>query len=68
MSMVLPSHCYERYFLVLPGIAGLDVSDNGYEYQLFEDGSIAITVNTALTFSTVQKAIAFLFPEGDRPF
>ena len=26
MSMVLPSHCYERYFLVLPGIAGLDVS------------------------------------------
>ncbi|MDE5082110.1 MAG: hypothetical protein O4859_12855 [Trichodesmium sp. St18_bin1] len=26
MSTVLPSHCYERYFLVWPGIAGLDVS------------------------------------------
>ncbi|MDE5080747.1 MAG: hypothetical protein O4859_05180 [Trichodesmium sp. St18_bin1] len=26
MSTVLPSHCYERYLLVLLGIAGLDVS------------------------------------------
>jgi len=27
MLMVVPSHCYERYFLVLPGIAGFDVSE-----------------------------------------
>ena len=28
--MVLPSHCYERFSRLLPGIAGLDVSGSRY--------------------------------------
>ena len=31
MLMVLPSHCYEHFFLLLPGITGLDVSVNSRE-------------------------------------
>jgi hypothetical protein len=27
MLMVVPSHCYERFSELLPGIAGLDVFD-----------------------------------------
>ncbi|WP_293088405.1 hypothetical protein, partial [Okeania sp. SIO3B5] len=40
VSMVLPSHCYERFSQLLPGIAGLDVSALSYQIRFIEHKKI----------------------------
>ena len=59
MSMVLPSHCYERYFLVWPGIAGLDVSVGYMQFHNSENISVLERVIASFLVAFVMFTVSY---------